>query len=1175
MRGVTGSEARTQDPGAAPALAAYGFAVLAALGAVALDLLLREHLADAPVDAVLLGAVMLAVAFGGPLPGLLCIGIGWGLALLLLVELPAGRVALEGELGRWLVALAVALGVVLLTAVLRRRRHEAQVAAKEAEETTLQMAALRDVAAAVSRALTTAEVVHALMGRSPAALGAQGAAVALVEGDELVVHEPMGVAAVRHQGGMRVPLDAPRLIAEAVREGSVLRADDRGALERAFPETAASMPSVEAAIACPIRVAGSVVGAAGYVFEQAGAVGEDVEAMAVIVADLAGQALERARLYEREREARLALDRILAVAPRFHAESAGEVTAAICREARASFGSDYGVLWRLRGDELELLAIDPEAADARPGLVIPLDDFPLLGRAARELRVSFVPDVQRSSSGKGRELVRRLGVHSSFRTPITISGRTEFVLVVSWRSVVPEPDATTVLVARRFADQAGLALEQLERRRAEAEAARRGEEARRLHAVTSALSLAATAADVSTACLEHALESVGADAGFVVLAGSRGAAAEIVASSGLGEDELERWGSYGPEADVPFTRALGSGEPVWALTPQEMAAFAVEGEQRDQGWVSLPLKTPAGVRGALHLSFRSPRALDEDERRWLQAIVSQCAQALERSRLFDEEQRLRRQSERMQEMAVALSTALTRADVADIAVEQIGGAVAADGVVLGVVLEERGVLSALAWRGYPEELVEGWIERPLDADAPGPRVLRRRRSLYFPSPEELARAFPEAARAAAPLGHGSFFLVPLFAGGLGKGLLLLSWEVPGALLDDDRRFVEALAGHAAQALDRAAHYESEQTIAETLQRSILPVTLPRVEGVQLAARYLPGSVEMSVGGDWFDAMQLPDGRLGLVVGDVVGKGVHAAATMGQLRNALRAFTLERLKPSSTLARLDKLAEQLLETTFGTIVFAVLEPRTRVCRFTCAGHPPPLVAYPDGRVELLEGGRGLPLGAGANGKYPQRAITLPVGSMLLLYSDGLVERRGESIDVGLARLLDAVREGPRDPERLLEHVLERVVEDRRGDDAVLLAARLLAVAPEPFSLRLARDVRSLELARDALRVWLQGAGGQGQEAHDVVLAAWEACANALEHAAAPAEPAIELRAELEAGVVRVSIEDAGRWAPGKPRQHRGLGLRLMRSLAAVDVSATESGTRVTIEKALTPPPEAIR
>jgi anti-sigma regulatory factor (Ser/Thr protein kinase) len=379
-----------------------------------------------------------------------------------------------------------------------------------------------------------------------------------------------------------------------------------------------------------------------------------------------------------------------------------------------------------------------------------------------------------------------------------------------------------------------------------------------------------------------------------------------------------------------------------------------------------------------------------------------------------------------------------------------------------------------------------------------------------------------------------------------------------------------LAAQAAQALDRARHFESEQTIAETLQRSVLPVALPRVEGIQLAARYLPGSAQLDVGGDWFDAITLSDGRLGLVVGDVVGKGVQAAASMAQLRNAIRAFSLDPLKPSSVLARLNRLAEEVLDTTFATLVYMVLDPETAVCRLSSAGHPPPIVAFPDGRVELLEGGRGLPLGTGIESKYRQDTYELPAGSTVVLYTDGLVERRGRSIDEGLADLRSAVGGAPKDPDRLLEHVLERVVGGReRGDDIALLAARVLTVAPRELDLTVRADLGSMDLVRDALRVWLEGSPARRTDAEDVVLATWEACANAIEHAVDPSAGTVRVRAVLEDARVRVSVTDTGAWAPYSVERDRGLGLRLMRALSSsVDVAQHTEGTTVTVEKVLT-------
>jgi anti-sigma regulatory factor (Ser/Thr protein kinase) len=224
------------------------------------------------------------------------------------------------------------------------------------------------------------------------------------------------------------------------------------------------------------------------------------------------------------------------------------------------------------------------------------------------------------------------------------------------------------------------------------------------------------------------------------------------------------------------------------------------------------------------------------------------------------------------------------------------------------------------------------------------------------------------------------------------------------------------------------------------------------------------------------------------------------------------------------------------------------------------------------VELLENGQGLPLGTGIRKSYRQLTFELPAGSIVVLYTDGLVERRGRSIDEGLDALRAALLDAPKDPDRLLEHVLEHVVgAEERGDDIALLAARLLPVAPRPLELRIAADVRSMDLARDAMRTWLRGTELGRREAEDVVLATWEACANAIEHAVDPTEGLVAVRAWIADSMLYVTVSDTGRWAPPSERDDRGLGLRLMASLvSSMEIEEHENGTTVTLEKALSAP-----
>ena len=1150
-----------------PAVVRYLVALAAAsAGVLVTATLYQSGVSEQPIYAPLLAAVALTSWYGGFGPSALVIVVGWTAALGLLAA-PNRDLAIGNteDLIRWLINLGVALLLAGVGGLIRHREEQSAVEAESARSAVHDIESLQQLSIALTGAVSSADIARAVSSHASGILSASGCGLGLVDGQELTVVDPGGLAAEAFPHGSRLELTQEALGTAAVRTESMVMARDRAELEAVFPDSAAILPAqAERALAVPLRANGTVVGAVGFVFEQDQEMNDETQALARIVADLAGQALERAHLYEAERESRQALDRILRVAPRFLADDSDEVVTAICREARTTFGADYGVLWRVGGETLELIAIDPPHPELS-GSRLSLENLPRLREALRRLDVSFVPDVLETTYGEGRAFVRKLGIRSSLRTPVVIGGSSELILAVSWQQVISEPEPATIVVVRRFADQAGLALEQLRRRRAEAEIAARVDATRQLQDVTEALALAATTLDVSRTCLDHALASTSAEAGFVVLTGPRGTrAAEFVASVGYASDELDAWRALDLDADAPFARAIVSGEPVWAPSLDEMSAFTGIVEKRSAGWVAIPLVTSRGPRGALHLSFRTTRRLEGGERERLLAIVAQCSQALERSELYEGERRSRLRAERLQGMTTLLSNALSTTDVASVVANEVAGAVDATAVAVAAVHEGR-MAGTLAVSGEGEQL------EPLltdgESDGPSAAAIRERRSLTYESGAALLEAYPDTPLEYVPL--GPVLVVPLVAARRANALLVASWDEPRRVADDERSLVTALAGQAAQALDRASRFESEQTIAETLQRSVLPTSLPRVEGVELAARYLPGSAQLDVGGDWFDALQLPDGKLGLVVGDVVGKGVQAAATMAQLRNATRAFSLERLKPASVLVRLNRLADEFLDTSFATLAYLWLDPVSRICRMSSAGHPPPLVASPDGRVELLESVRGLPLGTGMRARYRQETMELAAGSIVLLYTDGLVERRGQSIDEGLQILRDAVAAAPKDPDRLLEHILEHVVgTGERGDDIALLAARVLPVAPQPLELHLAGRFESMDLVRDAMRAWLEGVELDRSAGEDVVLATWEACANAIEHAIEPQIDLVALTAVVEDGRIRVTVSDSGRWAPPSMRENRGLGLRLVESLmTSVEVEESDRGTTVTLEKAV--------
>jgi serine phosphatase RsbU (regulator of sigma subunit)/anti-sigma regulatory factor (Ser/Thr protein kinase) len=1149
----------------------YGVAVISALSALILARLIVPY-ADAPVYSLLVGAVVVSVWYGGFGPGVVTLVVGWSVGPFLLVGMGSGSgIHSQDDLLRWLVPLGVGLMVVWIYLLLRRGQLRAATAAVAAEESTREMEALQRLASALSAAVTQNDVAHALVDRTPRLIGARGGSVALVDGDELVIVDPASAASQTHRPGLRLSLRTRAPIARAAAENGVIVVRTRTELTTRFPDGAAMTPYAHAAVAVPLRIAGDVVGSMSFLYDRDTDIDEDVVAITVIAADLGGQALERALLYERERQSRQALDRILRVAPRFHLDTAEHAGAAICREARVTFGSDFAEIWHVDGEELELLWREPHgdpSATPVPDTPVPLDALPGLRAAVEQLEVTFVPDVVEVLQGRLLQYVRRLGVRSWLWAPIVAGGQSERVLLISWHALVSEPDPSTVLLARRFADHAGLALEQIYRREAQAQAARRAERTRRLQQVTAALSQAATPAAVGDACLEHAMAAVGADAGLIGLVRPATDEVELISAQGYAES-LARWQTIPLSDDMPLSKAITTGEPIWELSPSDARARAMVPEDDFRSRLALPLTIGSGGRGAIQLAFREVHELSEEDRELLLALASQSAQAFERSRLFDEERRLRRRSERLQSLTAALSGSVTQLDVANVAVSEIIGAVDADAGALAVVAEERRQLAMLIETGYEVDGVESWLEVPLDAATPATRAIKRRATRLYETIDEIAAESPGAATELARTGHASFLFAPLVVGGRAEGVLVTSWKEETTLTQEERSFVQTLANLCAQALERARHFESERTIAETLQRSVLPVSLPQVDGIRIAARYLPGTTEVEVGGDWFDAIQLPNGRLGLVVGDVVGKGVRSAATMAQLRNALRAFALDQMKPSSTIARLNRLMEEVSESSFATVVYLVIDPEAGVCRFTSAGHPPPLAVYPNGSAEYLEGGRGLPLGTVSEPSYTQDTIEVPIGSTLILYTDGLIERRDQTIDEGLDQLRAAALAGPLDPERLVEHVLQQLVgAGQRRDDVAILAVRLLVAAPHPLRLRLPTGNNSLDVVRDALRTWLERAPVSTTQAGEIVLAAWEACANAVEHALEPTEECFTFTAELADHVVRISVGDTGTWNPERVRGNRGLGLQLMRSLmSSVDIETGPAGTKVVLEHEL--------
>ena len=347
---------------------------------------------------------------------------------------------------------------------------------------------------------------------------------------------------------------------------------------------------------------------------------------------------------------------------------------------------------------------------------------------------------------------------------------------------------------------------------------------------------------------------------------------------------------------------------------------------------------------------------------------------------------------------------------------------------------------------------------------------------------------------------------------------------------------------------RARDHVREHDVAVALQHSLLPLVLVQRRTVSIATRYEAGAEGLDVGGDWYDAVELPDGHIGLAVGDVVGRGLEAAAAMGQLRSAMRALALRGGGPATVLEGLDAFAQATEGTQMATVVYAELDPRTGELAYASAGHLPPALVPRDGPARLLEDGRSPLLEVVTDGRERPSATTLMAdGDALVLYTDGLTERRDEPLETGLERMLRALGQASDlDPDGICDLLLRRVAPPgSRSDDVALLCARFHAGVS--FVSTLPARPESLATVRSTVKEWLAGSAADGQLLDDIVLVVNEASANAVEHAYREREEG-DIRIEAFAGDdLLVRVADRGAWREPQDDPIRGRGLHLIRSL----------------------------
>jgi PAS domain S-box-containing protein len=521
---------------------------------------------------------------------------------------------------------------------------------------------------------------------------------------------------------------------------------------------------------------------------------------------------------------------------------------------------------------------------------------------------------------------------------------------------------------------------------------------------------------------------------------------------------------------------------------------------------------------------------------------------------LDQERGLTRpeQARRVLAYTAALAEAETVADVVDTVATAVLPAFGATGMLVSLI--ESGRLRLAGHAGYQRSALELLDVIDADDNTPIAQVLRTRQPLFLPSREAYLGLFPDRTALVEATRKHAWAFLPLTVSGRALGSLTVSFDAEHDFAPEERSLLVSVSGLIAQTLARARLRESERLLAAELQAQLLPRALPTPAGLDARARYLPATDGMGVGGDWYDLLELPGHRVGLVIGDVQGHNMRAAAVMGQLRNALRAYAAEGHEPAAVLSRTNRLMSDLDPSLFATCCYAVLDLRSGTVTVVVAGHPLPMLRSANGQVRSIPAPVGPPLGVAPEEDYRTREQVLGPGDVLLLFTDGMVEDSRRSLDVGLDALAARLREAPVDD---LDAVADTILADaltreHRPDDIAVLVVRHdgLRDADRPLHARTTvdrLDPRAARAARDFIAGFVSS-----PELVDIrdtcVLLVSEVVTNALRHT----DGQVTLELWRYPGRLRVEVSDETSRGPvvagGGPLDEAGRGVPLMDALA---------------------------
>ena len=725
-----------------------------------------------------------------------------------------------------------------------------------------------------------------------------------------------------------------------------------------------------------------------------------------------------------------------------------------------------------RGETVETVAAANELSRQLDEMQYTNGDGPCLEALREGTAVYAAALPQETRWGQYPQLAVDHGVLSMLSLPLAPQGKTIGALNLYATVAHAFDDGSDRALCELFAGQAGVTVAGSQRHAAQLElseglrseldrllerdrqrAERVAERQRRLEILIDALTAPLTEEQVGQVVVDAATSGSGAACGALLTRTGSVPGRERLELRG--ERNLPQHGR-GQLSRLPLKEA---GILAYPLTPlaQPVVVVADELPARDpqladlfgeRSLVAVALRRGADAVGVLVLAYPAGGEPDSDALGFLLTVAQLAAAALERARLAEAEQASARRLALLARASTALVSSVARNQALptldSVLVPDLADWAAAHLVEPDGTLRLADVRTAdPAHRGALRAALTALAPTLADSFGPGLAAREQRPALYPDVTDEVVAALmrdPDLRARVSALHVNAVAVLPLIAGGATLGTVTLA-RTKGGFDPADIALAQEIANRAAVSLDNTRLYAQAADAALTLQRALLPVELPEVPGITTAARYLPGTAGLEAGGDFYDVIALPHGRVGLAIGDVMGHGVAAAAVMGQLRAALRAYALEDHAPAALLTRLNTVVDALGTGALTTCTYAVYNPAGRQLQIATAGHLPPLLSGPGQPTRYLNLDPGLPLGVG-DVELADTTLTLPPLTTLVLCTDGLVETRQAPLSDGLERLARAVDAVALPPEQTCDHVLHELSPpdpSQHADDIALLVA----------------------------------------------------------------------------------------------------------------------------------------